>query len=102
MQDILTNPLFMFVPIGLIFYFLVMRPQQQQQKEHRLAIENLRRGDAVVTAGGLVGRITKAPTKEDAEVTVEIADNVQVKVVKATLSQVRAKSQPVDTKADKS
>jgi preprotein translocase subunit YajC len=56
MQDILTNPLFMFVPIGLIFYFLVMRPQQQQQKEHRAAIENLRRGDTVVTAGGVVGR----------------------------------------------
>lgn len=102
MQDILTNPLFMFIPIGLIFYFLVMRPQQQQQKEHRLAIDNLRRGDTVVTAGGLIGRIVKAPTKEDAEVTVEIADNVQVKVVKSTLSQVRAKSQPVDAKADKS
>ncbi len=102
MQDILTNPLFMFIPIGLIFYFLVMRPQQQQQKAHRLAIDNLRRGDTVVTAGGVIGRVTKAPTKEDSEVTVEIADNVQVKVVKSTLSQVRAKSQPVDTKADKS
>jgi len=92
----------MFIPIGLIFYFLVMRPQQQQQKQHRLAIDNLRRGDTVVTAGGVIGRVVKAPTKEDAEVTVEIADNVQVKVVKSTLSQVRAKSQPVDTKADKS
>ena len=102
MQDILTNPLFMFIPIGLIFYFLVMRPQQQQQKQHRVAIDNLRRGDTVVTAGGVIGRVMKAPTKEDAEVTVEIADNVQVKVVKSTLSQVRAKSQPVDTKADKS
>jgi len=102
MQDILTNPLFMFIPIGLIFYFLVMRPQQQQQKQHRLAIDNLRRGDTVVTAGGVIGRVVKAPTKEDAEVTVEIADNVQVKVVKSTLSQVRAKSQPVETKADKS
>jgi preprotein translocase subunit YajC len=92
----------MFIPIGLIFYFLVMRPQQQQQKQHRLAIDNLRRGDTVVTAGGVVGRVVKAPTKEDAEVTVEIADNVQVKIVKSTLSQVRAKSQPVDSKADKS
>jgi preprotein translocase subunit YajC len=80
----------------------VMRPQQQQQKQHRLAIDNLRRGDTVVTAGGVVGRVVKAPTKEDAEVTVEIADNVQVKIVKSTLSQVRAKSQPVDSKADKS
>lgn len=102
MQEILTNPLFMFIPIGLIFYFLVMRPQQQQQKQHRLAIDNLRRGDTVVTAGGVIGRVVKAPTKEDVEVTVEIADNVQVKVVKSTLSQVRAKSQPVDAKADKS
>jgi len=102
MQDILTNPLLMFIPIGLIFYFLVMRPQQQQQKEHRTAIDNLRRGDTVVTAGGLVGRIAKAPTKDDPEVTVEIADNVQVKVVKSTLAQVRAKSQPVDPKSDKS
>jgi len=92
----------MFIPIGLIFYFLVMRPQQQQQKEHRTAIDNLRRGDTVVTAGGLVGRIAKAPTKDDPEVTVEIADNVQVKVVKSTLAQVRAKSQPVDPKSDKS
>ena len=102
MQDILTNPLLMFVPIGLIFYFLVMRPQQQRQKEHRTAIENLRRGDTVVTAGGVVGRVTKAPAKDDAEVTVEIADNVQIRVIKGTLSEVRAKSQPVDSKTDKS
>jgi len=102
MQDIIANPLFMFVPVGLIFYFLVMRPQQQRAKQHRMALDNLRRGDTVVTAGGLIGRVTKAPAKEDAEVTVEIADNVQVKVVKGTLSEVRAKTQPVDTKSDKS
>jgi preprotein translocase subunit YajC len=101
-QEIIANPLFMFVPVGLIFYFLVMRPQQQRAKQHRMALDNLRRGDTVVTAGGLVGRVTKAPAKEDAEVTVEIADNVQVKVVKGTLSEVRAKTQPVDTKSDKS
>jgi preprotein translocase subunit YajC len=100
-QDIIANPLFMFVPIGLIFYFLVMRPQQQRAKDHRLAIDNLRRGDTVVTAGGVIGKVAKAPNKEDAEVTVEIADNVQVKVVKGTLSEVRAKTQPVD-KSDKS
>ena len=102
MQDIIANPLFMFVPVGLIFYFLVMRPQQQRAKEHRLAIDNLRRGDTVVTSGGIIGRVTKAPVKEDTEVTIEIADNVQVKVVKGTLSEVRAKTQPVDTKSDKS
>lgn len=98
MQEILTNPLFMFVPIGLIFYFLVMRPQQQRAKDHRNAIDNLRRGDIVVTAGGVVGRVAKVPNKEDAEVTIEIADNVQVKVVKGTLSEIRAKTQPVESK----
>ena len=102
MQDILTNPLFMFLPIGLIFYFLVMRPQQQRAKDHRTAIDNLRRGDTVVTAGGVVGRVAKAPVKDDPEVTVEIADNVQIKVIKGTLSEVRSKTQPVETKSDKS
>ncbi len=102
MQDIIANPLFMFIPVGLIFYFLVMRPQQQRAKEHRTAIDNLRRGDIVVTGGGFVGRVTKAPAKDDTEVTVEIADNVQVKVVKSTLSEIRAKTQPVDAKSDKS
>jgi preprotein translocase subunit YajC len=101
MQDIISNPLFMFIPIGLIFYFLVMRPQQQRAKQHRMAIDNLRRGDTVVTAGGVVGRVSKAPTKEDQEVTVEIADNVQIKVIKSTLTEIRVKGQPVD-KSDKS
>ncbi len=102
MQDILANPLIMLVPMGLIFYFLVMRPQQQQAKQHRAAIEALRRGDTVVTAGGIVGRVAKAPAKEDREITLEIADNVQIKVIKSTLTEVRAKTQPVEAKADKS
>jgi len=102
MQDILANPLIMLIPMGLIFYFLVMRPQQQRAKEHRQAIDNLRRGDTVVTAGGVVGKIAKAPNKDDAEITVEIADNVQIRVIKGTLSEVRAKTQPVDTRSDKS
>jgi len=102
MQDLLANPLVMLIPMGLIFYFLVMRPQQQQAKQHRQAIDGLRRGDTVVTAAGIVGRVAKVPVKEDPEITVEIADNVQVKVVKSTLSEVRAKTQPVDTKSDKS
>jgi preprotein translocase subunit YajC len=102
MQDLLGNPFIMLIPVGLIFYFMVMRPQAQQAKQHRQAIDNLRRGDTVVTAGGLVGKVVKAPVKEDAEVTVEIADNVQVKVIKTTLSEIRAKTQPVEAKADKS
>lgn len=102
MQDLLGNPFIMLIPVGLIFYFLVMRPQQQQARQHREAIDNLRRGDTVVTAGGIIGRVTKAPVKEDAEVTVEIADNVQIKVIKSTLTEIRAKTQPVEAKSDKS
>jgi preprotein translocase subunit YajC len=85
--------------IFAIMYFLMIRPQQQRAKQLREMVDNVRRGDTVVTAGGIVGKVTKATTKEDTEVTVEIADGVQVKVVKATLTEVRAKGQPVETKA---
>lgn len=97
-----TSTLIQIAPLIFIFaimYFLMIRPQQQRAKQLREMIENVRRGDTVVTAGGIVGKVTKATTKEDTEVTVEIADGVQVKVVKATLTEVRAKGQPVDTKA---
>jgi preprotein translocase subunit YajC len=63
-------------------------------------IDNLRRGDTVVTSGGILGKIVKASNSDDPEILVEIADNVQVRVIKATLSDVRAKTQPVE-KADK-
>ncbi len=82
--------------IFAIMYFLLIRPQQQRMKQHKQMVDNVRRGDTVVTAGGVVGRVTKV---DDAEISVEIADNVQIRVIKATLSEVRAKSQPADTKA---
>jgi preprotein translocase subunit YajC len=82
--------------IFAIMYFLMIRPQQQRMKQHKQMVENVRRGDTVVTAGGVIGRVTKV---DDAEISVEIADNVQIRVVKATLSEVRAKSQPADSKA---
>lgn len=82
--------------IFAIMYFLMIRPQQQRMKQHKQMVENVRRGDTVVTAGGVVGRVTKV---DDAELSVEIADNVQIRVIKSTLSEVRAKSQPADTKA---
>ncbi len=100
-----SQTLITFAPLLFIFvimYFLMIRPQQQRVKELRNMVENVRRGDTVVTAGGIVGRVAKAPTKDDPEITVEIADNVQVKVIKSTISEVRAKGQPVDAKADKS
>jgi preprotein translocase subunit YajC len=83
--------------IFAIMYFLLIRPQQQRLKQHKAMVDNVRRGDVVVTGGGLVGKVVKVPAADDPEITVEIADNVQVKVIRSTLAEVRAKSQPVDT-----
>ncbi len=84
-----------FLPLILIFaimYFLLIRPQQKKVKEHQAMIEAVRRGDQVITQGGIVGKITKV--KDDGEVEVEIADGVKVRVVKATLAQVLNKTEP--------
>jgi preprotein translocase subunit YajC len=81
------------VPLVLlfgIFYFLLIRPQQQRIKTHQAMVEAVRRGDTVVTAGGLIGKVAKV--KDDGELMVEIADNVQVRVLKSTLTEVRAKT----------
>lgn len=82
--------------IFAIMYFLLIRPQQQRMKQHKQMVENVRRGDTVVTAGGVVGKVVKVGQPDDPEITVEIADNVQIRVIKSTLSEVRAKSQPVE------
>ena len=84
-----------FLPLILIFvimYFLLIRPQQKKLKEHQAMVEALRRGDQVVTAGGIVGKVTKV--QDDGMVEVEIADGVKVKVVKHTISQVLTKTEP--------
>jgi preprotein translocase subunit YajC len=84
-----------FVPLILIFaimYFLLIRPQQKKVKEHRAMVDALRRGDQVVTSGGIIGKVSKV--KEDGEVEVEIAEGVRVRVVKATISQVLNKTEP--------
>ena len=93
MSDPMFQTLTLIVPMLAIFYFLLWRPQQQRAKQLRQQVDNLRRGDTVVTAG-IVGRVVKAADKEDPEILVEIADNVQVKVLKTTLSDVRAKHEP--------
>ena len=80
------------LPMIAIFYFLLWRPQSQRQKELRNQIEGLRRGDMVVTSGGILGKVVKSTSAEDTEILIEIADNVQVRVVKATLTDVRAKN----------
>lgn len=84
-----------FMPIILIFaimYFLMIRPQQKKAKEHRAMVEAVRRGDQVITQGGLIGKVTKV--KEDNEIEVEIAKGVKVRVVKSTLSTVLSKTEP--------
>ncbi|ATQ66967.1 MULTISPECIES: preprotein translocase subunit YajC [Methylosinus] len=89
-----------FVPllfITLIVYFIVLRPQNRRAKEQKEALKNVRRGDTVVTTGGLVGKVTK--TIDDAEVEVEIAQNVRVRIVRQAISDVRAKGEPVKDQA---
>ena len=84
-----------FLPLILIFaimYFLLIRPQQKKVKQHQAMVEALRRGDQVITQGGLIGKVTKV--KEDGEVEVEIAEGVKVRVVKATIASVMSKTEP--------
>jgi preprotein translocase subunit YajC len=96
MNDPMFQTLTLALPMLAIFYFLLWRPQSQRQKALRTMVDNLRRGDTVVTSGGILGKIVKASNSDDPEILVEIADNVQVRVLKATLSDVRAKGQPAD------
>jgi preprotein translocase subunit YajC len=76
---------FPFIAVGLIIYFLIFRPQQLQMKQHKAEIAAVKKGDEVVTGGGLRGRVTKVA---ETEVEVEIAQGVKVKAIKSTLSQV--------------
>ena len=84
-----------FLPFILIFaimYFLLIRPQQKKMKEHQAMVAAVRRGDQVVTQGGLIGKVTKV--KDDAEIEVELAENVKVRVVKSTIANVTSKTEP--------
>ena len=91
------NAFAQFLPLILIFaimYFLLIRPQQKKVKEHRAMVDAVRRGDQIVTAGGLIGKISKV--KEDDEVEVELAEGVKVRVVRTTIAQVLSKTEPAD------
>ena len=84
-----------FIPLILIFaimYFLLIRPQQRKLKDHKKMVESLRRGDMIVTQGGLIGKVTKV--KEDNELEVELAEGVKVRVVQSTVAQVLSKTAP--------
>jgi preprotein translocase subunit YajC len=83
------------MPLILIFaimYFLLIRPQQKKLKEHKSMVEALRRGDQVLTQGGIVGKVVKVA--EDGVIEVEIAEGVKVKVIKHTIAQVMSKTEP--------
>ena len=87
-----------FVPLILIFaimYFLLIRPQQKKMKEHQKMVQGLRRGDVVITQGGLIGKVAKV--KENNELDVEIAEGVKVRVVQNTIAQVVSKTEPANT-----
>ena len=84
LQTILESPIPMLVLMGLVFYFLLIRPQQKRAKEHRDMIEALKRGDVVVTQGGLVGKVLK----------VEEAKGVEVRLIKHTIADVRNRTEP--------
>ena len=90
------NMMFQLLPFILIFvimYFLILRPQQKRQKQHADMVKNVRRGDTVVTSGGLVGKVTKVI--DDEKVEVEVSSDVRVVQMRAMLADVRAKGEPV-------
>ena len=87
-----------FVPLILIFgimYFLLIRPQQKKVKEHQKMVAALRRGDQIVTQGGLIGKVSKV--KEGGELEVEIAEGVRVRIVQTTVAQVLSKTEPANS-----
>jgi len=86
------------VLIFVVFYFLLIRPQQKKQKQHREMLAAVRRGDRVVTAGGIIGQVVRVVN--DSELIIEIADGVRVRLVRAMVSDVLAKTEPKGDEAD--
>ena len=85
-----------FVLIFVVFYFLLIRPQRQKLKQHQAMVAALRRGDRVVTNGGIIGKVSKVI--DDNEIEIEIADQVKVRSIKGMIQEVRAKGEPADEK----
>jgi preprotein translocase subunit YajC len=95
-----SSAIMQMAPLALIFvvfYFFLIRPQQKKAKETKAMLAAIRRGDRIVTGGGIVGTVAKVVS--DNEVLVDIADNTRVRVVRATIVNVLAKTAPVETKA---
>ena len=91
-SDSLLVTMLPFVLIFVIMYFLILRPQQKRVKEHAELVKNLRRGDSVVTSGGVVGKVTKVV--DDEQIEIEIADGVRIRQMRQMVSAVRAKTEP--------
>ena len=86
-----------FVLIFVIMYFLILRPQQKRVKQHQEMVKNVRRGDTVVTSGGLIGKVTKVI--DDDQIEVELAEGVRIRQMRQMISDVRAKGEPVKDEA---
>jgi preprotein translocase subunit YajC len=82
-----------FVLIFVIMYFLIIRPQRLKAKRHQEMIANVRRGDTIVTSGGLIGKVAKVV--DESEIQLDLADNVRVRVARGMIAEVRAKGEPV-------
>jgi len=94
LEGIIGNPVTLMVVLFGVFYFFLIRPQQQKAKKHRELLAALRRGDRVVTAGGMIGTISKVIN--DRELQVEIADGVRVRVLRGMVTEVLARTEPAD------
>lgn len=95
-SDFLVN-FFPIILMGAIFYFLLIRPQQQARKRHTAMLAAISRGDSIITNGGIVGKVSKVI--DDSEVEVEIAKDTKVRIMRAMIAEVRVKGEP--TKAPK-
>ena len=86
-----------FLLIFVIMYFLIIRPQQKRSKDHQALIKNLRRGDTIITQGGMVAKITKVI--DDEQIEIELAEGVRVRQLRSMIAGVRAKSEPAKDEA---
>jgi len=100
MQEFLQSPIPMLVLMGLVFYFLLIGPEQKRMKEHKELIGGLKRGDEVITQGGMIGKIAKV---SDEEVTLDVGEGVKVRIVRSTIADVKGRPAPKpanDAKSD--
>ena len=93
------SPVPMFLMMGVLFYFLLWRPQQKRLKDHKNMVAALKRGDTVVLNSGVIGKVSRV---DETEVSLDIAQGVTIKVVRTMISEVRARSEPVPANESKS